>query len=246
MKSLLIEQQFEVLTNRELLLESAKAWAYGYAQITEGVAVISDFHKNVSYIYSGKFGQFFNLPNYFVNDNSAFEDVIFNRIFKEDLLKRHVFELYFFNFLKNVLPEKKCEYQASCLIRLLNKNNKVLQIIHNMRYLNCLSNGSVWCGVCTYAPSTQIHEKSEGCIVNISTGETVRKEQYMECSSKLLSKRQTEILALLAKGFGSKQIADKLNISLHTVNRHRQDILSILRVTNTVAAVGIGLRMRLI
>lgn len=229
-------------------MESAKTCARGYVQVTEGVAVISDFHENISYIYSGKFGQiFFELPDCFIDYSSSFENVIFNRILKEDLLKRHILELYFFNFLKNVATERKNEYQASCLIRLSNKDNKkVLQILHTIRYLNCLSNGSVWCGICTYVPFPQICEKSEGCIVDITTGETVSKEQYMECSNKLLSKRQTEILALLAKGFGSKQIAGKLNISLHTVNRHRQDIISILRVTNTAAAVRIGLRMHLI
>jgi len=62
----------------------------------------------------------------------------------------------------------------------------------------------------------------------------------------LLSKRQKEILGFLAKGLGSKQIAEYLNISFNTVNRHRQDILSVLRVKNTVAAVEIGIKMNLI
>ena len=65
-------------------------------------------------------------------------------------------------------------------------------------------------------------------------------EQYLQYDNLLLSKRQVEILSMLAKGVGSKQIADKLNISVHTVSRHRQDILSRLRVTNTAAAVEIG------
>lgn len=83
----------------------------------------------------------------------------------------------------------------------------------------------------------------EGCIINTRTGETVCLEQF---DSRLLSRRQIEILSLLAKGEGSKQIADKLSISVNTVSRHRQDILTRLRVTNTAAAVEIGLRLRLI
>lgn len=74
----------------------------------------------------------------------------------------------------------------------------------------------------------------------------VEMEQYAKHDNQLLSKRQTEILALLTKGNGSKQIADKLSISIHTVNRHRQDILSALKVTNTTAAVEIALRLHLI
>ncbi len=83
-------------------------------------------------------------------------------------------------------------------------------------------------------------------MTNTRTGRAVDSEQYLKCDNLLLSKRQIEILSMLAKGIGSKLIADKLNISVHTVSRHRQDILSRLRVTNTAAAVEIGFRMHLI
>ena len=39
-----------------------------------------------------------------------------------------------------------------------------------------------------------------------------------------LSERETEVLVLLAQGCSSKEIADKLNISIHTVNTHRKNI----------------------
>lgn len=247
LKSLLTEQQFEVSENQEPLLETAKAYAYGYAQATEGIAVLSDFHQNICHIYSGKFGQTaLGLPNYFMDSSSAFENGIFNRILEADLLERHILELRFLHFLKNIPAEKKTEYQASCVIRFHKPNNETLQILHTTRYLYCHHNGSVLFGLCTYIPFPQIREKEEGCITNITTGKAIRPEQYALCDNKLLSKRQTEILSLLAKGIGSKQIADKLNISLHTVNRHRQDILSNLHVANTAAAVEIGLRLHLI
>lgn len=39
-----------------------------------------------------------------------------------------------------------------------------------------------------------------------------------------LSDRETDVLVLVAKGLSSKEIADKLNISVHTVNSHRKNI----------------------
>ena len=39
-----------------------------------------------------------------------------------------------------------------------------------------------------------------------------------------LSDRETDVLVLVAKGFSSKEIADKLHISVHTVNSHRKNI----------------------
>lgn len=39
-----------------------------------------------------------------------------------------------------------------------------------------------------------------------------------------LSIREREVLVLVAQGMSSKQIADKLNISIHTVNSHRKNV----------------------
>ena len=38
------------------------------------------------------------------------------------------------------------------------------------------------------------------------------------------SDRETEVLLLVAQGCSSKEIADRLNISIHTVNTHRKNI----------------------
>ena len=78
------------------------------------------------------------------------------------------------------------------------------------------------------------------------TGETVGRDINEASDRKILSRRQLEILSLIAKGVPSKQIAGNLNISIYTVNRHRQDILATLKVANTAAAVEIALRMNLI
>ena len=39
-----------------------------------------------------------------------------------------------------------------------------------------------------------------------------------------LSDRETDVLVLVAKGLSSKEIADNLHISIHTVNSHRKNI----------------------
>lgn len=90
------------------------------------------------------------------------------------------------------------------------------------------------------------HTRQDGIIVNLMTGETVGQDIFEASDHKILSCRQVEILSLIAKGIPSKLIADKLSISIYTVNRHRQDILARLKVTNTAAAVEIALRMNLI
>jgi DNA-binding CsgD family transcriptional regulator len=48
-----------------------------------------------------------------------------------------------------------------------------------------------------------------------------------------LSKREKEILDLVRKGLSSKQIADNLSISMHTVNAHRRNLLEKTGSQNT-------------
>ncbi|MBQ9439336.1 MAG: response regulator transcription factor [Paludibacteraceae bacterium] len=48
--------------------------------------------------------------------------------------------------------------------------------------------------------------------------------QTVEQSDYELTEREKEVLVLVAKGLMSKEIADKLNISIHTVITHRKNI----------------------
>ena len=52
-----------------------------------------------------------------------------------------------------------------------------------------------------------------------------------------LTKRETEILALVAQGLGNQEIADKLFISLRTVHSHRINLNQKLGVHNTAGLI---------
>lgn len=52
----------------------------------------------------------------------------------------------------------------------------------------------------------------------------VRRVKDIDDENYELSEREREVLILVAQGFSSKEIADKLNISIHTVNSHRKNI----------------------
>lgn len=49
--------------------------------------------------------------------------------------------------------------------------------------------------------------------------------------------REREILLLIHQGLLSKEIADKLNLSIYTVNNHRKNILAKLNVDNVIKAI---------
>jgi DNA-binding NarL/FixJ family response regulator len=47
-----------------------------------------------------------------------------------------------------------------------------------------------------------------------------------------LSRREIELLRFFAKGMSNREVAEKLNLSIHTVETHRKHIHTKLRVTN--------------
>ncbi len=61
-----------------------------------------------------------------------------------------------------------------------------------------------------------------------------------------LSPRETEILQLLSKGLGNKQISEELDLSMRTVKSHIVDIFDKLKVFNRTEAVTTALRIGLI
>ena len=61
-----------------------------------------------------------------------------------------------------------------------------------------------------------------------------------------LSEREREVLALIAEGNTSKEIASKLSISLQTVETHRSNLMMKLRVRNMAGMVVYAVRHGLV
>lgn len=66
-------------------------------------------------------------------------------------------------------------------------------------------------------------------ILNILLEKHTKKDEE-NCEPTNLSKRETEILKLIAEGNSTLKIADTLHLSHHTINTHRKNILKKLRV----------------
>lgn len=63
---------------------------------------------------------------------------------------------------------------------------------------------------------------------------------------EILSKREIEILKLICKEYSNAEIADKLFLSISTVETHRKNLISKLGVNNTVGLVKFAIKNKLI
>jgi DNA-binding CsgD family transcriptional regulator len=63
--------------------------------------------------------------------------------------------------------------------------------------------------------------------------------------SDQLSKTEKTVLRHIADGKTSKQIADELNVSRHTIDTHRRNMIGKTNAANTAALIILALKERL-
>ncbi|MDE5842632.1 MAG: helix-turn-helix transcriptional regulator, partial [Muribaculaceae bacterium] len=55
--------------------------------------------------------------------------------------------------------------------------------------------------------------------------------------TKILTRRELQILSIIREGHTSKEVSELLHISRNTVSRHRQEIISKLGTRNIIEAI---------
>ncbi|MEP1095308.1 MAG: response regulator transcription factor [Cyclobacteriaceae bacterium] len=67
-----------------------------------------------------------------------------------------------------------------------------------------------------------------------------------DCEPTNLSPREYEVLKLITKGFKTNQIAEKLHLSVHTINSHRKNILKKLNLKSPAELIVYALESGLV
>ena len=99
--------------------------------------------------------------------------------------------------------------------------------------------------VADLSPNQNPDEPVRFRLFNFKTNEVVQFPLLKE-SDVTLTTREIAILKLVNEGMLSKEISDRLSISVHTVNRHRQNILEKMNVDNVMEALNYARKLELI
>jgi DNA-binding CsgD family transcriptional regulator len=147
--------------------------------------------------------------------------------------------------LIGALPaEEQKDYKHIFEFRALDKTGNWVRVISQHQILDISSKGTqLILGAIDMAPDQTPGMGLRFTLMNYKTGEIVPFSVREEAG---LSPREKEVLRLIDEGMYSKDISDKLSISIHTVNRHRQNILQKLSAGNTREAVNYARRLGLL
>ena len=138
-------------------------------------------------------------------------------------------------FLNTLPEEEKLAYKYIYELRVLERG-KYVRMIYQMRILVFKEDNFLAMGIIDIAPEQSANTSVRFQIKNCLTDEIVP-FAIESAADTLLTPREREVLALAKEGMFSKEISEKLNISIHTVNRHRQNILEKLQVDNMIEAI---------
>ncbi len=148
----------------------------------------------------------------------------------------------------NALPDKKMmfDYKLVNELRVMNAKGKYIRVVEQFQVLETDINGNLWLAlsVMDISPDQQ-NETAMSQVVNFRNGELFS-PPMLKNSMPNLSSRELEVLNMVKLGFYSREISDKLSISVNTVNTHRQNILTKLQASNSIEAVRYASKLGLI
>jgi len=236
----LMTQSFPDEDNYTQIREIAQMM-YSYSKLENSIAIISDFNSNKSYVYYGGIADILGVEHHEGENivNSIWVDKVLKKIHPDDLLEKHLLELQYIRHLKELPQEERSKYYMGIYLRMLDKSNNYISIYHRI-YSYSFQPENLSIALCFYnrSVSNYISQGTEGVIINSASGE-VTKSDKQRCT-KLLTRREKEVLSLIEQGKMSKEISEALSISKNTVDRHRQNILEKLRVKNSLEACRIA------
>lgn len=228
-----LNQAFDGRAEKDVL-EECKQIAKAYALAENAIVSMGDNIENCSYCYFGGLADVLGIPKEERKDKicSLYEEFVFGRANAEDLSCRHAHELVFLCEIQPLTAEKRKDYYLSDFLRIHDPQGKWHWVEHRMFPLASLEDSSFWLCMCVYTMGRNTMRKPK--IVNTRTGEVriLTSQDY----ASLLSHRELEVLKFIADGLLSKEIAERLFISVNTVNRHRQNIFEKLHADNAIEA----------
>ncbi len=210
---------------------------------------VFDMYKREHIYLSSNFEETYGWSNAEASEQG--NDYFNSRVHPDDLIFNFKAGNYFLRLAFGLKPEDRVnKYKILSDYRVRNSRDEYVRVVEQKMLLEADKRGNIWLGLCIMdvSPDNDIESPARCRVINIKTGELYHFPPGNEenASKPALSEREKEVLNLISRGMPSKVIADKLCISVNTVNTHRQRIIEKLNVANTFEALRYGSTMGLI
>lgn len=231
---------------------------YGATKQFEKIAALFTPGKSYFYILN-----LHNLELDFVSPEvEKFIDISHKEVCMQDLLRQALpeeihpleqKEILIKDFYGRFLAtEEITSYKLMYTYRMQDHTGKICTILHQATPLSVAENGTPEHILSIHSDISHLRAGSSTDVsfINLSGGtsyfninpekgffDPAFEDRHLAGLRDSFTKREKEILCLLAKGLNAENIAESLNVSVHTVKTHRKNILKKSRCNNTTQLV---------
>lgn len=228
--------------------ENYKSMLHQHQKISRSCTFIVDVYK-CRYAYASP--NFVDMLGYDSHKIATLEkqgDYLESRIHPDDRTQLAKLQIKLSQFIYGLPIESRNDYSNIYSFRILNAKQQYVRITSKHQVLEQDRNGKAWLviGNMDISPDQKDSEIVDCTVLNLKNGEILSPSLSSVTSPTNLTNRELEILCLIKKGLLSKEIADKLCISIHTVNIHRQNILRKMGAQNSIEAIRLGVETGLL
>jgi len=206
------------------------------SEVQNSTMAVYDTHKQEYLLLRWKFGkEILCEPN---PDDRIGPDFFYRLMHPDDRPFVMNAEARAYQFIRGIPVEERKSYKLILDYRLKNRKGQYIRFTKQLVALELDRFGEIWLVLVLFdlvsgEPSAEPPHRK---IVNIKTGKLCLFNDEGCCSSKLFTRQEVEVLELVAQGFDSVGISQKLFISPNTVNNHRKNILKKAKAKSTAQA----------
>jgi DNA-binding CsgD family transcriptional regulator len=151
---------------------------------------------------------------------------VLTRVYHEDVRRLMDLHKALFDFYYALPVGERLEYKYGWECRLVRKDEKVIWLMQQGSFIEVDREGRPMLTFDTISETTH-HKKDNSMTLTMfrHSDNPTLKLYFPITGSGPFTKREIELIKLLSDGYSSKEIAEKLFISPHTVDTHRRNML---------------------
>ena len=229
------------------LWERNKSMLHRMSKLSHNCTFVVDVYKCRYAFASSNFVDLLGYDSHKIATLERQGDYLESRIHPDDLSQLKRLQVDLGKFIFGLPIEQRNDYCNIYSFRVRNARQQYIRVISKQQVLEQAHNGKAWLiiGNMDIAPNQKESNQVDCTVLNLKNGE-IFSPSLLSTTQIILTQRETEILQYIQKGLLSKEIADKLCISIHTVHIHRQNLLHKLGVQNSIEAINSGLKLGLL
>ena len=220
------------------VIEQKKADWLKLSELAHSIVLVFDCYTKKFVFVSDNIPQSYGIDSkrLFINGHEPVLEIIHPGDIHYGLLVRK--KIY--SLLSSLSAEEKMKHKMVHEMRVKNVRGEYIRIIEQEQAIELDKSGNIWLMLSVIdVDASHESEITKSHLYNFETGEQI----FIDLSDTLeepLTNRELSVLQLMKQGLLSKEIANKLCISIHTVNIHRQNLLRKLGVQNSIEAIRLG------